>query len=103
MNFARTIYSNHTQVLPRLRFHARLRDASFCRSPIYHIVLSDRLLRAAAAEYTPHVQYLIEYYLQARVQVRKLREFNSAGAIPLDPLRAARGRGNGGAGTPDIN
>lgn len=90
MNFARTIYSGHA-VLPRVRFHgaydARLHDASFYRSPIYHIALSDASNTAAAA---PHIRYLIEYYLQARVQV------GTCGSL----IRVALKRG---AGTPDIN
>lgn len=76
MNFARTIYSNHT-VLPRFVFTARTtRDFMTFLQKSYNI--SHRSLGHFELRllYTSRIQYLIEYYLQARIQVRNLREFN---------------------------
>ena len=103
MNFARTIYSNHT-VLLRFVFMAYTTRDFMTRvsTEVLYITSFSRTLRAAAAEYTPHIQYLIEYYLQARIQVRKLREFNSP--MLFRWIRSVRhGTRKRGAGTPDIN
>lgn len=98
MNFGRTIYSGHAV----LRFHgaydARLHDVSFCRSPIYHIALSDSLRNPRPPRLISNILSNIIYtdsVYRSKLEGSLIRRRYSA--------RAADGTRKRDAGTPDIN